>query len=78
MLPADTAAWLASALGVTVEYLLSGQDSSRESIKPFFASLGKRSLLRIFDELLPEDQKLTLDFVKLLKKNRDERREEFL
>jgi len=76
MPPADTAARLASALGVTVEYLLSGQDSSRESIKPFFSSPGKRSLLRIFDELLPEDQKLALDFVKLLKKNRDEQQME--
>jgi len=33
----------------------------------------KRSVLRIFDELLPEDQKLTLDFIKMLKKNRDEK-----
>jgi len=78
MPPADTAARLAGALGVTVEYLLSGQDSNRESTKPFFSSPKKRSLLRIFDELLPEDQKLALDFVKLLKKNRDEQKEAFL
>ena len=76
MPPADTAARLAGALGVTVEYLLSGQDGNRESTKPFFSSPKKRSLLRIFDELLPEDQKLVLDFVKLLKKNRDEQKTE--
>ena len=74
MPPADTAARLAAALGVTVEYLLNGQDSGRESIKPFFSSPKKRSLLRIFDELLPDDQKLALDFVKLLKRNSDERK----
>jgi transcriptional regulator with XRE-family HTH domain len=72
MPPADTAARLASALGVTVEYLLNGQDNKRESTTSFLSSPGKRILLRLFDELLPEDQKLTLDFVKLLKNNRDE------
>jgi hypothetical protein len=29
-------------------------------------------LLRIFDELTPEYQKLALDFVKMLKKNKEE------
>jgi len=71
MPPADTAVRIAAALGVTVEYLVNGQDNSRESNTPFFSSPQKRSLLRIFDELLPMDQKLTLDFVKLLQKNRD-------
>ena len=33
----------------------------------------KRILLRAFDELLPEDQNFTLDFVKLLKKNSDKK-----
>ena len=71
MPPADTAVRIAAVLGVTVEYLVNGQDSSREIPTPFFSSPKKRSLLRIFDELMPEDQKLALDFVKLLKKNRD-------
>jgi transcriptional regulator with XRE-family HTH domain len=71
MPPADTAVRIAAALGVTVEYLVNGQDNSRESNTPFFSSPQKRSLLRIFDELLPVDQKLILDFVKLLQKNRD-------
>jgi transcriptional regulator with XRE-family HTH domain len=74
MPPADTAARLAKALGVTVEYLLSGQDNNKELTVPFFSSPKKRILLRLFDELLPEDQKLALDFVKLLKKNRDEQK----
>jgi transcriptional regulator with XRE-family HTH domain len=76
MPPADTAARLANALGVTVEYLLNGQDNNRESTTPFFSSPRKRTLLRLFDDLLPEDQKLALDFVKLLKKNRDEQKTE--
>jgi len=72
MPPADTAARIANALGVTVEYLLNGHDESRETAIHLFSSPKKRSLLRIFDELPPEDQKLTLDFAKLLKKNREE------
>ena len=73
MPPADTAVRIAAALGVTVEYLVNGQDSSREKITPFFSNPRKRLVLRIFDELKPADQKLVLDFVKLLKKNRDEK-----
>ena len=73
MPPADTAVRIAAALGVTVEYLINGHDSNRESAKPFFSNPKKRSLLRIFDELLPEDQRLTLDFVALLKKHREEK-----
>jgi len=72
MPPADTAVRIAAALGVTVEYLVNGQDNSRESNTPFFSSPQKRSLLRIYDELLSVDQKLALDFVKLLKNNRNE------
>ena len=76
MPPADTAARLANALGVTVEYLLNGQDYDREPAMPFVSSPRKRILLRIFDELLPEDQKFALDLVKLVKKNSDERKAE--
>ena len=72
MPPADAAARIAGALGVTVEYLLNGHDSNREATTPFFSNPRKRTLLRIFDELLPEDQKLALDFIKLLQKNRGE------
>ena len=71
MPPADTAVRIAAALGVTVEYLVNGQDSSREKTALFFSNPCKRSILRILDELPQEDQKFTLDFVKLLKKNRD-------
>ena len=72
MPPADTAVRIASALGVTVEYLVNG-DVHQEVPVQFISNPKKRSLLRIFDELLPEDQKLTLDFAKLLKKNREEK-----
>jgi len=74
MPPADTAVRIAAALGVTVEYLVKGQDNSRETSEFFISNPKKRSLLRIFDELLLEDQKLTLDFIRLLKKNRDEKK----
>jgi transcriptional regulator with XRE-family HTH domain len=73
MPPADTAVRIAGVLGVTVEYLVNGHDSNRETSSQFISNPKKRSLLRIFDELLPGDQKLTLDFVKLLKKNKDEK-----
>ena len=72
MPPADVAVRIADALGVTVEYLVNGQDKSRETHTLFFSSPKKRSLLRVFDELVPEDQKFALDFVKLLKKNRED------
>jgi transcriptional regulator with XRE-family HTH domain len=71
MPPADAAVRIAAALGVTVEYLIKGQESQQDKALPIF-NPRKRSILRIFDELDPEDQKLALDFVKLLKKNRDE------
>jgi len=74
MPPADTAVRIAAALGVTVEYLVNGQDHSREKNTPFFSNPRKRSILRILDELPPEDQKLTLDFVKLLMKKQDEKK----
>jgi len=72
MPPADVAVRIAATLGVTVEYLVNGQDGSRETPVPFFSSPKKRLMLHIFDELVSEDQKLVLDFVKLLKKNREE------
>ena len=72
MPPADTAVRIASALGVTVEYLINGPDNDREPNTFFYSNPKKRSLLRLFDELMPVDQKLTLDFVKLLKKNREQ------
>ena len=73
MPPADTAVRIAAALGVTVEYLVNGEDGSRETPTQFFFSPRKRLLLRIFDDLQPEDQKLVLDIVKVLKKSRDEK-----
>jgi len=73
MPPADVAVRIASALGVTVEYLVSGEDGGSKKNQVFISNPKKRSVLKVFDELLPEDQKLTLDFVKVLKKNRDEK-----
>jgi transcriptional regulator with XRE-family HTH domain len=70
MPPADSAVRIAAALGVTVEYLVNGHDNSRTQTSPFISNPTKRLVLNIFDELLPEDQKLALNIVKLLKKNR--------
>ena len=72
MPPADVAVRIAAALDVTVEYLVKGQEGSREMPSLFFSSPQKRSLLRVFDELMPEDQNFALDFIKLLKKSRTE------
>ena len=72
MPPADTAVKIASALGVTVEYLVNGEDSNQKVPTGFISNPKKRSLLRIFDELQPNDQKFVLEFVKLLKKNNEE------
>ncbi|MDR2730770.1 MAG: helix-turn-helix domain-containing protein [Treponema sp.] len=72
MPPADVAVRIASALGITVEYLVNGDESGKKNMV-FISNPRKRSVLRIFNELLPEDQKLTLDFIKILKKNRDEK-----
>jgi len=77
MPPADVAVKIASVMGVTVEYLVNGDDNGvnngnkKDSI--FISNPKKRIILKIFDELLPEDQKLILDFVKILKKNRNEK-----
>jgi transcriptional regulator with XRE-family HTH domain len=73
MPPADTAVKIASALGVTVEYLVNGDENGSRKNPSFISNPKKRLILRLFDELLPKDQKLTLDFVKILKKNRDEK-----
>jgi len=72
MPPADVAVRIAAALGVTVEYLVNGRDGNHETPVPFFPSPKKRLMLHAFDELVPEDQKFALDFVKLLKKHREE------
>jgi len=72
MPPADTAVRIASALGVTVEYLVNGEDSGNDR-STFVSNPRKRLILRLFDDLLPQDQNLTLDFIKILKKNRDEK-----
>ena len=71
--PADTAVRIAAALGVTVEYLVNGHDNDQEKSTLFFSNPRKRLMIKIFDELVSEDQKLMLDFIKLLKKNREVR-----
>ena len=74
MPPADSAVRIAAALGVTVEYLVNGHDNNREKISPFFSNPMKRLMLHIFDELQPEGQKLAFDFLKLLKKHKDDQK----
>ncbi|MDR0494203.1 MAG: helix-turn-helix transcriptional regulator [Treponema sp.] len=69
--PADTAVRIANTLGVTVEYLINGQNNEHEKARLFISNPRKRSVMRVFDELLPEDQQFVLDIVRLLKKNRE-------
>ena len=72
MPPVDAAVRIAAALGVSVEYLVNGQESSQEkALSPSYGPC-KRSVLRIFDELSPKDQRLALDFVRILQKNAKE------
>jgi transcriptional regulator with XRE-family HTH domain len=48
MPPADVAVKLAAALGVTVEYLINGQDKSREPPVTFFFQVPKSALCFVF------------------------------
>jgi hypothetical protein len=62
---------IANALKVTVEFLVTGEDAA-ETI-PHFDNQRRRSMLFAFDRLSEHDQKMAIDFVKLLHKNTQQR-----
>jgi transcriptional regulator with XRE-family HTH domain len=65
--PADVSVRIANALGVTVEYLVKGQEGGRDENLTYYSNPRKRLMFKIFDELDANDQELMLGFAKLLK-----------
>lgn len=64
MPPADVAAKIAGALGVTVEYLVTGQETQKEE-KALDHNL--RSIMKILAELDERDTKIILGLSRILK-----------
>ena len=64
MPPADIAIKIANALGVTVEYLVSGQDKKQEKVFDY----NIRSIIQILPELNDKDIETILGLTRLLKK----------
>ena len=67
---ADVAVKIARALGVTVEYLVTGEENSAD--KPNRGS-EIRSLIQNFRLLSEDDQKMIIDITQLYKKRRNKR-----
>jgi len=65
MPPADIAVKIASALGVTVEYLVTGQEKIKHDI-PLNGNI--RSIIQILFELCEKDINTILELSKILKK----------
>ena len=70
--PADTAVRIAGALGLTVEYLVYGEGNDQKKQISGFSNPRKRKIISILDKLSHDDQKLALDFLKLLAAHREE------
>jgi transcriptional regulator with XRE-family HTH domain len=64
----ETGVRIAQALGVSVEYLVTGSDSLGKSTQPYFCQTA-RLAARIVEELDKENRKLALDLLKTLKKH---------
>ena len=67
---ADAAVRIARVLGVSVEYLVTGNDASEnKGFMPFSPEV--RHMARIADKLKPDYQKIALSFIDTLKKLED-------
>jgi transcriptional regulator with XRE-family HTH domain len=64
--PVDAAFRIAEALGVSMEYLVSGKDSRAKPLSPANPSL--RTILQIFEELDENSRETLLTIAKALKK----------
>ncbi|MCL2374055.1 MAG: hypothetical protein FWC65_02280 [Treponema sp.] len=62
---AEAAVCIAAALGVTVEYLITGNKPQEHCVPP--QSLGPRALLKNLESLNKRDQKIVLNLIKFLK-----------
>jgi transcriptional regulator with XRE-family HTH domain len=66
--PATTAVKIARALGVSVEYLVSGQKSRREEVAGS-PGLKVRSILKIFNNLDKENQDIMVEIAQVLQRH---------
>jgi transcriptional regulator with XRE-family HTH domain len=69
MPPVDAAARIAGALGVSVEYLVSGKDSRAKPLSPANPSI--RLILRIVEELDDKNREILLGIARVLHKQKD-------
>jgi transcriptional regulator with XRE-family HTH domain len=74
MPPADAALRIAEALGVSVEYLLTGHDSRAKPLSPANPSI--RLVLQILEELDDSGRETLLGLAQVLKKQHEARRAE--
>ena len=70
MPPADTAVKIAHALGVSVEYLVTGTEEKKGKPKPSLQP-DMRVLVDIADKLSPKNRRLAIKLVKLLKEQEE-------
>jgi transcriptional regulator with XRE-family HTH domain len=70
---AEAAVKIAQALGVTVEYLVTGQEGKQGKTHPPL-SPDLRLLVEIAQKLTPKNQKLAIKIVKVLREQEDEGR----
>jgi transcriptional regulator with XRE-family HTH domain len=66
MPPADTAVKIANALGVTVEYLITGKDTNVDKRRTIF-SPAIRAILQILNGMNDDDINFILEITKLVK-----------
>ena len=67
---ADAAVRIANALGVSVEYLINGEETGKNKASMHF-SPEIRHMARIAEELKPDYRKIALSFIETLKKHED-------
>jgi transcriptional regulator with XRE-family HTH domain len=67
MPPADIAVEIANALGVSVEYLVTGKEK-KEYPPSYFYNHTIRSIIQIISQLNEKDNEIILELVKILKK----------
>ena len=66
---AEVAVRLAKVLGVTVEYLITGEDNSKSQNKEFLEQKS-RDMLRHFSNLSDRDKDLLISFAETMEKNK--------
>jgi len=71
---ADVAVRIAEALGVTVEYLVTGREQQERNASPL--GLDPRVILKSLESLSVRDRKIVLSLIKSLKEIRDAEKKE--